>query len=393
MSENNIIKSTWLPNLDALRALAFLSVFVSHAVIFFGYKGGDFWSYFSKHFLIQGDLGVNFFFVLSGFLITYLIYTEKNKYNNFLIKSFYARRILRIWPVYFITLIFGIIISLFIKSLYISNGVDVSSLPFLLSVDSSEIPWYVFFLGNFDMAFWGASALSIAVLWSVSVEEQFYLIWPWITKIISDSLVPVFIALGIIAAFVYRYININDYNIVAYSSFSVMSDLFIGCLVGFIAAKRKVFIEKFININKTYSVFIWISLVVFLVSRSFFTSDLSRALSPLIFSIISALIIFDQVFCKNSFFKLDKVSFLNVNRILEWLGKRSYGLYCYHALGIVVIYSLFYFIFDINIYNVDIWEYVSMIICSLLFTVLITGVSFKYIESKILKLKKFFVRN
>ncbi|WP_369075954.1 acyltransferase family protein, partial [Escherichia coli] len=56
---------------------------------------------------IHGDLGVNFFFVLSGFLITFLLFSEKEKYSHISITHFYLRRIFRIWPLYFLTLILG----------------------------------------------------------------------------------------------------------------------------------------------------------------------------------------------------------------------------------------------------------------------------------------------
>ena len=97
------------PNLDALRFFAFLSVFISHIAVFLSFTPVWFQP-IKKLFLIHGDLGVNFFFVLSGFLISYLLFTERTESGEVSLKGFYKRRILRIWPLYFIVLIIGIFI-------------------------------------------------------------------------------------------------------------------------------------------------------------------------------------------------------------------------------------------------------------------------------------------
>ncbi len=301
----------WLPNLDALRALAYISVFVSHAVLFLD-PG------FYSAFLVQGDLGVNFFFVLSGFLITFLIYRERHASGKLSIKSFYIRRILRIWPVYFITLIIAIIATL------------------LFVPGELYLGFFTLFLGNFAMAYYSSVSLAIAILWSVSVEEQFYLLWPWFTEVRTKLLVWI-MCVGIALSFVYRFINISEYKIVAYSSLSVMSDLLVGCVLAVSVSKSARFKEIISNLPKFASAMIWVATCLFLYLRISVDSDLGRALGPLIFSLLSALIISDQVFGKNSIFKVDKIAFCRINDMLAWIGKRSYGLYCYHIISIILV--------------------------------------------------------
>ena len=98
-------------NLDGLRFLAAISVIFAHCTVFIPFSANNPVStVLSKMFLYNGDLGVNFFFVLSGFLITYIILEEKQT-GNFSIKSFYIRRVLRIWAVYFIVVFASVILS------------------------------------------------------------------------------------------------------------------------------------------------------------------------------------------------------------------------------------------------------------------------------------------
>jgi peptidoglycan/LPS O-acetylase OafA/YrhL len=119
-------------NLDGLRFLSFLSVFFFH--IFQSDK------YPTLNFLFKnGKLGVNFFFVLSGFLITYLLIIEKNdiKINVF---KFWIRRALRIWPLYFLCVALGFLISPILFNCY---GIQLA--------ETAELPYFLTFLANFNV--------------------------------------------------------------------------------------------------------------------------------------------------------------------------------------------------------------------------------------------------
>ncbi|MBK7690909.1 MAG: acyltransferase [Bacteroidetes bacterium] len=115
----------------------------------------------------NGDTGVSFFFVLSGFLITYLLLKENEMTGKIDIKSFYIRRILRIWPLYYFCVIFSFLIFPLLKA-HFGQTPDDASNRILCSI----------FLNNFDRINVIPDAITLSVLWSVAIEEQFYLIWP-----------------------------------------------------------------------------------------------------------------------------------------------------------------------------------------------------------------------
>jgi peptidoglycan/LPS O-acetylase OafA/YrhL len=152
-----------LPALDGLRGIAILLVMGHHILQTF--EGGPALAGPITRLATFGWVGVDLFFVLSGFLITGILYDTKGSPEFF--RNFYIRRVLRIFPLYygFLTLLCLI-------------------LPQLASPDPAvpelhrACPWYWSYLANFYMARHGPGPFNTAHLWSLSVEEQFYLMWP-----------------------------------------------------------------------------------------------------------------------------------------------------------------------------------------------------------------------
>src|SRR5215469_13839846 len=150
----------YLPELDGLRFFAFAAVFLSHLAVF---NNGD---NSSRPALVElcnmfGRFGVDLFFALSAYLLTRLMLAEREKTGGFDLRAFYVRRLLRIWPLYFAWL-FVLILTRRIWSDY--------SLSFFLP--------FLLFGGNFVASFGVVTSIVILPLWSLSVEEQFYLLWP-----------------------------------------------------------------------------------------------------------------------------------------------------------------------------------------------------------------------
>ena len=152
------------PDLDGLRAIAALAVILYHVCEWVPFPATITWDRvryllsFAEH---GGELGVLFFFVLSGFLITYLMLVESERTGRLHIGRFYLRRVLRIWPLYFLTLVAGFTLC-------------------PPQVSGGATPWmYATFLTNFDHIAHGEPDCGmLGVQWSIAVEEQFYLLWP-----------------------------------------------------------------------------------------------------------------------------------------------------------------------------------------------------------------------
>ena len=132
--------AVFFPNLDGLRFFCFLSVFLYHSFTPFYKEIKETALYNTVDFLFRnGNLGVNFFFVLSGFLITYLLFVEREKLGKIDIPAFYVRRILRIWPLFFLCVIFGFVLFPYLKGFFGET-----------SNETARPLYYFFFLNNFD---------------------------------------------------------------------------------------------------------------------------------------------------------------------------------------------------------------------------------------------------
>ena len=178
------------PELDLLRFGAFLLVFLSHVVpgdvAFFAQmhiprQGAD----FIIAFAAGGSWGVDLFFALSSFLLTTILLREQGESGRVDVGAFYVRRILRIWPLYFVFLL--VVVPLVHGYL----PADDLSGRYLLT--------FALFVGNWACVLWGYPHSIAGPLWSVSIEEQFYLAWPWILRRWADRLVAVACIMLVIA--------------------------------------------------------------------------------------------------------------------------------------------------------------------------------------------------
>jgi peptidoglycan/LPS O-acetylase OafA/YrhL len=165
------MEKIYLPGLNGIRAIAASIVVVFHVDQFaylFGLKPLGFGSNGLASY------AVDMFFALSGFLITYLLLKEKEKIKDIQLSKFYIRRILRIWPLYYI----AVACTLFFLS---SNIITTNaSIPTSLSL-------YILLIPNVAYAF-GFDIITIFPLWSVGVEEQFYAFWPVLIKFSKNIL-------------------------------------------------------------------------------------------------------------------------------------------------------------------------------------------------------------
>lgn len=369
-------------NLNALRFFAFFAVLLSHAYSYYAYHfPNKYMEILHRHFFINGNLGVNFFFVLSGFLISWLLFIEKEKSGKIDVKAFYLRRIFRIWPVYYLVVFIGFMMPLITDFHFMSQPY------FHITTSIKQLPWYLFFLGNFDIIVNGASNFILSVLWSVSVEEQFYLVWPIVFMLLSKKHVRNFCFLVICISFIYRVKN-NTSLVAYYSTLSAMSDLAIGSLAAYYCLYNKKFMEWITQLSRKKIVLIYVALMAYIPLHGFshIFGELPflvyHPFEPIFFSLLFALILLEQNFSVNSLFKFGRIKLFS-----EW-GKISYGLYSYHAIMFPFVFILTDALFPQDSFV----QYLVRIVFSLLLTIIFSKLSYKFFETPFLKIKQKYSR-
>ena len=198
---------THSPSLDGLRAIAVLLVVVEHGSVHL--LARNLWMPF-------GRIGVGIFFVLSGYLITSLLLAERANRGRISLRDFYARRALRIWPLYFAVLLLQLLVLLHVDSRP-WGGMWVST-------DSSKYPafshvwWsYLVFAQNYLSDVHHHVTLGLGVYWSLAIEEQYYLVWPLALIVLTSSrvrwrwAVPAFLIGATALSFVLRALTIEGH--------------------------------------------------------------------------------------------------------------------------------------------------------------------------------------
>ena len=367
-------KNLYYENLDGLRFFSFLSVFFFHnfALNFIPLNNDDSYNFLRTNIVINGNLGVNFFFVLSGFLITTLIIVEKKLNSNINVPYFWLRRVFRIWPLFYICIFIGFIIYPMLK--HLSGQVYPPE---------TATPWaYLTFLNNFDILRkgWPHSA-TLSVLWSVAVEEQFYLVWPLILFLtpIKRMWIPFVIILT--SSLVFRAFN-TDEVVRHHHTLSCIGDMTMGAIGAWLIEVSARFKKYVHDMSRPFIILIYGLLVLILI---FTTATQVYAVfsifQRLLIAIVFLFIILEQTFAKNSFYKMSNF------KMLSKLGTLTYGLYCFHSFAILIATTLAGKLhFDRHVWQVILIETPLAFILVTAFGFL----SYRFIETPFLKLKNRF---
>lgn len=351
----------YFERIDGLRFIAIFFVLIEHFAFSIG-----------KH-ITAGYYGVDLFFVISGFLITTILIKPSNdsfkrNYINFL-----GRRTLRIFPIYYLSILI----------LWLLN----------LPVVHDQLIWLLTYTFNYAKVIYDIKSSPVGHFWSLSVEEQFYIFWPIIVVTLKNKLkillstIIILIALGYAQMYFDIFPSLSKFNDVGI--LTRMSSLALGALGSVLAAykvlPKKIFQSKYVE----YLVF-----TVFIVSL---LSDYK--IKFLILGFISLYFVLKSAYFKFSFKLFDL--FLRNKKVIN-IGLISYGIYLFHK---PFEYYFTSYIFDPVWLNIDFsslgifekirWHswVIKFPIYSFL-TIIIAKLSFKYIESPILKLKdKFFKYN
>ena len=364
----------YFPGLNGLRFFAALAVIITHVELLKDQLHiENYWS--NKIIFNLGGLGVYFFFVLSGFLITYLLLAEKEK-GEISVKKFYMRRILRIWPLYYLIVILAFFIFPHIEYLH---------LPWLQS-HFYENYWqqfflFVFMLPNLALAMHPAIPHA-GQLWSIGVEEQFYIVWPWVIKK-SNNLVKNLVLIGsiivvakIIVVFLYK--SHSDSEVFTIVKLLLAMSKIECMVIGSIGAYFTFF--KKIDLNSlVYNKITQILSLTFIPVLILFTPDFLQDGIHLAFSVLFLIIILNVAFNDRSILTFK-------HKIFYHLGSISYGIYMYHMVVVVGVLQIFSSIFKDN--KNGLTSNICYYVFSILITVCVSYISYHYFEKIFLKAKE-----
>lgn len=348
--------SFYRPELDILRFFAFLFVFISHA--FSNDK-----EYYTKlglspeaalwlsNSFAAGGFGVALFFVLSSYLITELLIREHRQTGKLDVKSFYVRRLLRIWPLYFF---FLIIVYLAIPQTSIYALPSKFLLPMFLLV------------GNWAVVFYNGMGYSVAgPLWSISVEEQFYIAWPLVISWIGvKNLKRVCFALILIGNLTRIVMEKKGAGEVVFwcSTITWLDAIAAGALVALLLRGGVPRLSRLQRISLFVGgLAIWAA--VPRLAKFLIYPDIASYPIIVIGSILMLLAVLGSGL---------------TNPILVYLGRISYGLYVWHVLALALVSFLF------AKYSLP------HALCGFVATVSISAISYRWLEQPFLRLKKRF---
>jgi peptidoglycan/LPS O-acetylase OafA/YrhL len=354
-----MLKKVYFPGLNGIRAIAAMIVIFFHI---------DQFSYYfqlpSIGFYRTGmaGYGVTLFFVLSGYLITNLLLLEKQEFNRIDLRKFYLRRIFRIWPIYYLIIIASIFIIIFVPDI-IKVGPENLLTTLLL---------YSLLLSNIGFGL-GLGFTTISPLWSIGVEEQFYLFWPVIINKSSKVLRSLFLILFIYLTFkfVFRiFENGIIYNIISLSSFSCMA---IGGIGAYLVNSKSKYLS--FVFNPISQIMAW---SLFLVSIAFkplhFFSFIDKEINSLIYIVLIVNV------------SANKKTIINLeNKVFDFVGKISYGIYIYHMVILVLLSNVLNY-FRLKL-TPGVIGYFYMYFLVLVTTIIVATISYNYFESYFLKLK------
>lgn len=359
----------FFPNLDGLRFFAFFVVFMFHC--YYGTPtemSGNVVYLALQRIWENGDLGVNCFFVLSGFLITYLLLYEERQNSRINLKNFYVRRILRIWPLYYATFVFGYFIFQYLIRLVGAQVTETAN------------PWYyVFFAGNFNSIVHGDPVSgTLSVLWSIAIEEQFYLCWPLLLMLFRKNR-PLIFAMIILFSLGFRVYYVHDPNVLFYHTFSVMSDLAVGAWLAWLCFTKNREQNSLTRFTRGISILIYaIGFALIFFRKEVFVHPALIVIERLVYGLFFAFIIAEQCFFARPLFRMEKL------RWPTYWGKYTYGLYCLHLPAMVFTEG---FAMMGNAATSSWWLLWGKAVSTLLLSLAFSSLSYRFIERPFLRLK------
>ncbi len=298
----------YIKGFNGLRAISISFVLLEHLGVY------DLWSPFFREKVwpfVCGTSGVNIFFAISGYLITTILLREKEKNGNISIKNFFARRFLRLMPP---LILFVITVGLIM--FWGPDGIKVSKLGLIFAS---------FYCLNFaPRILW---THEITHTWSLAIEEQFYLIWPWVIKygnvakrIIGFCIAMVFLSLAFIAykgqiADIFVGFRIMKWFIPA------SAPIFLGALAGFLNFRHELLFSKYFSKN-------WMLVIGIVLSISSLILPSQLLDYFMIVHALGTTIVLLYVVHRQQSVLTNTLEFTPIN----YIGKISYGIYIWQGI-------------------------------------------------------------
>jgi len=407
---------TYFPGLNALRFFAAMAVMITH--VEFTKKvmlhGDRFWlkidtwiqgnalssmlregppqpiHWISPFVTFGGYIGVIFFFVLSGFLITYLLLEEKRVSKTVEVKKFYMRRILRIWPLYYFLVILGFFVLHHIPLFEVLSQEDEFFKHYWLNLIT-----YIFLLPNLSFAFVMEAVPNLGHLWSIGVEEQFYLLWPLLLKYSKKPMRTLWtFLLGVLAFKLLSLLAIRiffpgpppDPDLMIFSPVETFKR-FVGSLkfeamaiggigAGWVFYRREQLLSILYQKSVQWLALLAIPLIVLLTPVKLYSA------LYLLFSIPFLVIILNVATNPDCVYRLQ-------GPVLNYLGKISYGIYMYHLICIACVFHALDFWLDFPL-RLEGWHSALLYAFSIPLTLGVSALSYHYLEYPFIRKKRTF---
>jgi peptidoglycan/LPS O-acetylase OafA/YrhL len=372
-------RNVFFPNLNGLRFLAALLVIISH-VEMESYQAKQ--TTYLNFGVINtiGHLGVTLFFVLSGFLITYLLLAEKEVFGRINFGAFYMRRIVRIWPLYYAV----VVLSLFVLP-HFPFFQDPALTPSLQEHLGGQTILHLLILPNVAQVLYPAVPY-LGQTWSIGVEEQFYIVWPILVHFSSRYFRNFLLfALGIYVLMQLSWFltapgrhilpetAVTDF-IKKFLFFFRIQCMAIGGMFALVLFQNWARALKLLT-ARPVQVIVWVALVVLI-----FRGQTFRYFTHEVYGVLFGILVLNLAITETSIANLR-------HPVLNYLGKISYGLYMLHYIAITVAVWV-----ANKLVPTGIWHHPLTYLVTLVVAIALAAGSYTYLEMPFLRLKKRYTR-
>jgi len=351
----------YIGKLDAIRAFAVLMVIMSH------------WIPKTSKVILFGEIGVDIFFVISGFLITRILLTDRDTAElgggtkGQALFNFVLRRALRIFPIYYLALFLFWIMQPY-------EGYSIRE----------NIAYYATYTSNilfFQQNRWDSY---LAPLWSLAVEEQFYLVWPFLIMFIPEQHTLKLILISVVTGIVFPYFYSEE--MVKVLTPSCMNALGAGALLAWFMVKRPDVLQRYSRALLAAGA---VSFVLMLCTFLLHPLSFLRVQARTFIAVVSVVGI---LYCTGAYKPVAILEWVLNARVLIFIGQISYGLYLYHNLISIVWRN---FVLEHMSFIADMIGkgYADLLLLVVKFLVLLGAAwcSYRFIERPFLSLKRYFV--